>query len=224
MKILLAEDNRPFAQWLTRTLEHERYVVDCTADGSDADLLLTSEEYDLVILDLSLPRMDGRDVLRRLRARENNVPVLILTANNTIAGRVRLLDQGADDYLGKPFEIVELEARIRALLRRSSQHKNPLNRCGNLVHDSNTRLFAIDSTPLTLPQREYAVLEALMAKVGKTVSKRALIATLGNIDEDVSPEAIELYIHRLRKKIETSNATIITLRGLGYLLKQRDES
>lgn len=224
MRILLAEDNHSLARWLTRTLEHERFAVDCTADGSDADFLLTSKEYDLVILDLALPRMDGRDVLRRLRARDNNVPVLILTANNTIEGRVRLLDQGADDYMGKPFEIVELEARIRALLRRSNQHKNPISRCGRLVHDPNTRLFAIDATPLTLPPREHAVLEALMAKVGKTVSKRALIATLGNIDEEVSPEAIELYVHRLRKKIDASNATIITLRGLGYLLKQRDDS
>ncbi len=224
MKILLAEDNQPLASWLTRTLEHERYAVDCTADGSDADQLLINEKYDLVILDLSLPRMDGRDVLRRLRARNDNVPVLILTANNTIEGRVRLLDHGADDYLGKPFELVELEARIRALLRRSSQHKNPLTPCGALIHDSNTRLFSLDDQPLPLPPREHAVLEALIAKIGKTVSKRALMATLGNLDEDVSPESIELYVHRLRKKLEASDATIITLRGLGYLLRQRDDS
>lgn len=222
MRILLAEDSQPLSRWLARTLELDHYSVDCIADGDDADLRLTSETYDLVILDLALPRLDGSEILRRLRARDDNVPVLVLTANNTTEGRVRLLDIGADDYLGKPFELIELEARIRALLRRTNQHKNPLVRCGRLTHDANTRLFAIDNVPLALPPREHAVLEALMARIGKTISKRTLTTTLGSFDEDVSPEAIELYVHRLRKKLEATDAAIFTLRGLGYMLKQRD--
>jgi two-component system response regulator TctD len=220
MRILLVEDNRPLSEWLALTLHRENYTVDCVYDGEDADHLLLTQQYDLVILDISLPRLNGDKVLQRLRARNNNVPVLILTANNSVEGRVGGLNTGADDYLAKPFDVSELEARIRALLRRSSQHPNPILQCGSLIYDSNSRIFTLAGKQLSLTRREQAVLETLMAKMGKTVSKQALAESLFAMAEEASPDAIEVYIHRLRKKLEHGDAAIITLRGLGYLLKQ----
>jgi len=219
MRILLVEDNRPLSEWLSRTLQRDRYAVDCAYDGEEANYLLRTQTYDLVILDLALPRMEGEEVLRRLRKRDDNVPVLILTARDTLQGRINGLDGGADDYMAKPFDVAELEARIRVLLRRSANHKNPVLRCGNLAYDSNTRIFSVEQKALALTPREHALLETLMMKLGKTVSKPALAETLFTMDESVSPDAIEIYVHRLRKKLQSSDASIITLRGLGYLLK-----
>ena len=219
MRILLVEDNRPLAEWLSRTLEQDKYTVDCAYDGEDADGMLLTQSYELAILDLSLPRLGGREVLKRLRARHDNLPVLVLTADNSLEGRVVLLNAGADDYMAKPFEVSELEARIRALLRRSSQNKNPVLQCGSLQFDSNSREFSIEGTSLQLTPREHAVLETLMTRTGKTVSKQALADSLFALEEEVSLDAIEVYVHRLRKKLEDSGASIITLRGLGYLLK-----
>jgi two-component system, OmpR family, response regulator TctD len=221
MRILLVEDNHRLAEWIARTLRKSGYTVDCVYDGAAADHLLYTQIYSLVILDLSLPKLDGRQVLKRLRARENNVPVLILTVSNTAEGRVVGLDTGADDYVTKPFDVEELEARIRALVRRSGQHKNPMLQCGSLVYDTNSRVFSLNDAVLPLTPRERAVLEALMMKMGKTVTKQSLADSLFGIDENVASDAIEVYVHRLRKKLEASNASIITLRGLGYLLKQR---
>ena len=219
MRILLVEDNRALSDWLSRTLQRDRYTVECAYDGEDANLRLRTESYDLVILDLGLPQMSGEDVLRRLRARDDNVPVLILTARDTVQERVGGLDIGADDYVAKPFDVAELEARIRVLLRRSANHKNPILRCGSLSLDSNTRIFAIGETPLSLTPREHALLEALISKMGKTVSKQALADSLFTLNDNVSPDAIEIYVHRVRRKLEGCDAGIITLRGLGYMLK-----
>lgn len=219
MRILLVEDNRPLSEWLSRTLQRDRYAVDCAYDGEEANYVLRTQTYDLIILDLALPRMEGEEVLRRLRARDDNVPVLILTARDTLQGRINGLDGGADDYMAKPFDVAELEARIRVLLRRSANHKNPVLRCGNLAYDSNTRIFSVDQKVLALTPREHALLETLLMKLGKTVSKPALAETLFTMDESVSSDAIEIYVHRLRKKLQSSDASIITLRGLGYLLK-----
>ena len=220
MRILLVEDNRPLSEWLTMALQRQNYTVDCIYNGEDADHLLLTQQYDLVILDISLPKLNGDKVLQRLRSRNNDVPVLILTANNTVESRVGTLNTGADDYMAKPFDVSELEARIRALLRRSNRHANPLLQCGTLVYDSNSRIFTLGDTQLSLTPREQAVLETLITKMGKTVSKQALAESLFAMDEEVSPDAIEVYIHRLRKKLEHGDAAIITLRGLGYLLKQ----
>lgn len=221
MRILLVEDNQQLADWLARTLRKSNYAVDCVGDGATADHLLHTETYALVILDLSLPKLDGHQVLKRLRARDNNVPVLILTVNNTAEGRIIGLDTGADDYVAKPFDVAELEARIRALLRRDGQHKNPLLQCGSLTYDTNSRVFALHDVELRLTPRENAVLELLIKNMGKTVGKQALADSLYGINEAVAPDAIEVYVHRLRKKLEQGDASIITLRGLGYLLKQR---
>lgn len=220
MRLLLVEDNRELADWLGRTLRKQHYTVDWVDNGSDADFVLRSETFDLVLLDLSLPKLDGQEVLRRLRARGNRTPVLVLTADNTTRSRVSELDHGADDYVAKPFEVEELEARIRVLLRRSSQVAQPLVDCGDLVYDSNSRQFTLAGQPLALTPRERAVLEMLAMKVGSTVSKPALAQSLFSLDEGQSVDAIEIYVHRLRKKLEGSDATIVTLRGLGYVLRR----
>jgi two-component system response regulator TctD len=220
MRILLVEDNKVLADWLRRTLRKEQYTVDWIDNGADADFVLRSETYSLVILDLALPKLDGKEVLKRLRARNDNTPVLILTANNTIQSRVSELDHGADDYMAKPFEVEELEARIRVLLRRSSRLANPLLVCGDLQYDTNTREFKLAQTSLSLTPRERAVLEVLMTRAGTTVSKQALAQSLFSMDEEVSADAIEIYVHRLRRKLEKSVAKIVTLRGLGYLLRE----
>ena len=219
MRILLVEDNRDLAGWLARTLQRSRYAVECAFDGQDADARLRTERYDLVILDLALPKLEGEEVLRRLRRRDPETPVLVLTAKDTLSGRVGSLDEGADDYMVKPFEVEELEARIRVLVRRRARRNVPEIACGRLAYDTNTRLFAVDGTALALTPREHAVLEALVMNLGKTVSKAKLADTLFTLNEDTSPDAIEIYVHRLRKKIEGSDTAIVTLRGLGYLLR-----
>ena len=224
MKILLVEDNRALSEWLGRTLRADHYTVECCVDGQDADQLLRTETYDLVILDLALPGLDGREVLRRLRSRRNPVPVLILTAFDGTSDRVAGLDIGADDYMAKPFEVPELEARIRALLRRANQARNPVLTCGSLAYDSNSKVFALAGAALALTPREHAVLEMLMVKAGKTVSKQALAESLCSLDEQMNPDAIEIYVHRVRRKLEAGDAVIVTLRGLGYLLKPRYEA
>jgi two-component system response regulator TctD len=221
MKILLVEDDRTLSEWLARTLQADQYTVERAYDGLEADQLLTTESFDLVVLDLALPRLDGREVLRRLRARHNPVPVLILTAFSGTQDRVAGLDTGADDYLAKPFEVAELEARLRALMRRANQQKNPVLTCGSLSYDSNTRVFSLRGEPLALTRREHALLEMLMIKAGKAVSKNTLADSLFSFGEEVSPEAIEIYVHRVRRKLESADAVIVTLRGLGYLLKPR---
>lgn len=224
MKLLLIEDNPPLALWLTRILKEEKFTVDVAADGAAADQVLQSENYDAVLLDLMLPKMNGKNVLRRLRERHNNVPVMILTASGSIDEKVDCLGSGADDYLVKPFEVRELVARIKALIRRQSPDKATEMHCADLAYNSNTRQFSIEGKILTLPAREHDVLEILMLKQGKTVSKNALVNGIFGLGDEPSADAIEIYVHRLRKKLEHSQAAIMTLRGLGYLLKKRDDS
>lgn len=219
MRILVVEDNVELASWLSRTLRKDGYTVDCIHNGLDADFALKTEVFDLVVLDLALPGLGGLDILKRLRGRGVQTPVLVLTANNTLQSRVSGLDQGADDYLAKPFEIEELEARIRVLVRRSSGHASALLSCGDLVYDGNTREFQLAGTALTLTPRERAVLEVLLRKSGATVSKHVLAQSLFALDENFSVDAIEIYVHRVRKKLERSTAKIMTIRGLGYLLR-----
>ncbi len=219
MRLLLVEDNAVLADWLSRSLRRDGYTVDWLDNGNDADFCLRDETYDLVILDLALPQLGGHEVLRRLRGRGNATPVLVLTANNSLSSRIAELDQGADDYMAKPFEVEELEARIRVLLRRALGVAQPLVRCGALLLNTNTREFTLAGAPLALTPRERAVLEVLILKAGSTVSKPALAQSLFSLDEQVSPEAIEIYVHRLRKKLEPSDAAIVTLRGLGYLMR-----
>src|SRR5476651_1023542 len=166
MRLLLVEDNKTLAEWLSRTLRKQQYAIDCVDNGADADFLLRTEAYDLVLLDLALPKLDGHEVLRRMRERGNPTPVLVLTADNTIRSRVNELDHGADDYVAKPFDVEELEARIRVLLRRSAHITNPQIACGELVYLGGSREFTLGGKALTLTPRERTVLEVLILKVG----------------------------------------------------------
>ena len=219
MRILLAEDDRIIADGLGRSLRQTGYAVDWVANGADADHALSSGSYDLLILDLGLPRLSGLDVLRRLRARKSKLPVLILTALDGTSDRVKGLDLGADDYMAKPFELAELEARVRALTRRSTGTA-PVIECGSLVFDQNDRCALVDGVMLDLSARELGLLEILMLRAGRLVSKDQLVEHLCGWGEEVSHNAIEVYMHRLRKKLEASGATIATVRGLGYCFEK----
>ena len=219
MRLLLVEDNRELASWLGKALRQAQYTVDIVNDGEDAEHALHVAEYALVILDLALPKIDGMTLLRKLRQGGNKVPVIILTANASLGGRVAGLDEGADDYLAKPFEMAELEARIRAQLRRGNDRASPEIAIGNLVLDGRTRQFSLGGYALALTPREHAVLEHLVLKAGTTVSKAALMESVFGFDDVADASAIELYVHRVRKKLEGSAVQIATLRGLGYLLR-----
>ena len=219
MRILIAEDDRIIADGLGRSLRQTGYAVDWVANGADADNALTTGAYDLVILDLGLPRMPGLDVLKRLRARKSKVPVLVLTALDGTSNRVKGLDLGADDYMAKPFELPELEARVRALTRRSTGTSAVIE-CGALVFDQNDRCALVNGEMLDLSARELGLLEILMLRAGRLVSKDQLVEHLCGWGEEVSHNAIEVYMHRLRKKLEASGATIATVRGLGYCFEK----
>ncbi len=219
MRILLAEDDRVIADGLGRSLRKSGYAVDWVANGADADNALLSGTYDLVILDLGLPRLSGQEVLKRLRARKSNVPVLILTALDGTHDRVKGLDLGADDYMVKPFELAELEARVRALTRRSTGTV-PLLQFGALAFDQTNRCALLRDELLDLSARELGLLEILMQRAGRLVSKDQLVDHLCGWGEEVSHNAIEVYVHRLRKKLESSGATITTVRGLGYCFEK----
>ncbi|KAI3589381.1 response regulator [Cupriavidus sp. CER94] len=222
MRILLAEDNLKLAASLTESLSQSGFTVDCMHDGASADHLLTTQDYALAILDIGMPRLDGLEVLRRLRARRNPLPVLILTAHGSVDDRVRGLNLGADDYLAKPFALTELEARARALIRRSHGHDRTELACGPLHYDSVSRAFTLNGELLQLTGRERAVLEILLLRDGRAVNKAALSEKIFGIDESVNADAIEIYVYRLRKKLEGSGVSIVTLRGLGYLLEAQD--
>ena len=219
MRLLLVEDNRELARWLAEILRASRYTVDVAHDGVEADDCLQIADFAVVILDLALPGLDGFEVLKRLRARRDATPVIVLTANASLKGRIAGLDEGADDYLVKPFAVEELEARIRAQLRRSSGETTTLLRCGDLALETNSHTFTLHSVPLSLTPRERSVLEQLLRRKGRTLSKAALAETIFGFDDTADATAIEIYIHRLRKKLEGSSVSIATLRGLGYMLR-----
>ncbi|AMB85759.1 two-component system response regulator [Pseudomonas agarici] len=222
MRVLLVEDHLQLAESVAQALKGAGLTVDVLHDGVAAELALGSEEYAVAILDVGLPRMDGFEVLARLRARGGNLPVLMLTARSDVKDRVRGLNLGADDYLAKPFELSELDARVKALLRRSVLGGERQQRCGGLVYDLDTRRFSLGDEVLTLTSREQAVLEALIARPGRVMSKEQLASQVFGLDEDASPDAIEIYVHRLRKKLDGHAVAIVTFRGLGYLLEARD--
>jgi two-component system response regulator TctD len=223
MRILLAEDDRELATWIARLLRRDNYVIDAVHRGDDADAALTTADYAMVILDLGLPHLDGVEVLQRLRARGSTVPVIILTANDAVSSRVRGLDSGADDYLVKPFAAEELEARIRAQLRRSRQSYDATITYGPLTLDTRTGAFSIGDSALPLTRRERGVLEALVMRAGRPIAKNMLTENVFGLDDDANPNAIEIYIHRLRRKLDGSGVGIATLRGLGYALRRENE-
>jgi two-component system, OmpR family, response regulator len=219
--ILIAEDDEVLADGLCRSMRQQGYAVDYVNDGQDADLILRgTQPFDLVILDLGLPRLDGLCVIKNMRERNCKVPVIILTARDGVGDRVKGLDLGADDYLVKPFSLAELEARVRALIRRGQCGVNPVYSCGTMTFDSVGRRVEINGETLELTTRELSVLEALMSRIGWVVSKEQLLERLYSYAEEASGNAIEVYIHRLRKKIESAGVTIRTIRGLGYIIEK----
>lgn len=219
MRILIIEDDPSLADGLVRSLGQSGYAVDCATNGERANTMLQDEVYDLAILDLGLPKLDGTEVLRRLRQRGGKTPILVLTARDAVEDRVLGLDLGADDYMTKPFNLVELEARVRALIRRGQLGSNMTLVCGKLEFDPAARRARCGTTSVDLSAREIGVLEVLMLRQGKVVNKEQIMEALCNWDEDLGDNAIEVYIHRLRKKLEFSGAHIRTIRGLGYLLE-----
>ena len=219
MRILLVEDNQALADGLSTILRGSGYAVDAVADGASAEAVAAAEAYDLVILDLNLPEMDGLDVLRAMRARANKAAVMILTARGTPEERVKGLDLGADDYMIKPFDIPEFEARIRVLLRRQAGLRSSIVNYGGITFDLNSRTFSSQGVPLDLPAREVALLELLFLRAGKVVSKDAIMASLTGFDDDLSANAIEQYVSRLRRRLGPHGLTVKTARGIGYYLE-----
>ncbi len=220
MRILIAEDDQVLADGLLRSLRSSGYAVDHVASGTEADAALSSHEFDLVILDLGLPKMHGLEVLKRLRGRSVVTPVLILTAADSIEERVKGLDLGADDYIAKPFSLQELEARVRALARRGMGTASSIIKHGPLTFDQTGRVAYINDQMVELSARELSLLEVLLQRVGRLVSKDQLVERLCEWGDEVSNNAIEVYIHRLRKKIEQGPIRIATVRGLGYCLEK----
>ncbi len=221
MRVLLVEDDPIVADGLMRILQRHNYVVTHEANGRRADHLLSVQQFELVILDMSLPDMDGAEILCRLRQRGNKVPVLILTARDKVEDRVQGLDFGADDYMAKPFDLLELEARVRALLRRGQSASSAVLQIGELCLDTAGHRATLHGEPVELSARELSVLEILMLRAGRVVGKELLAEQMSEMGEGMSINAIEVYVHRLRKKIEVGNVSIRTLRGLGYLMEKQ---
>ena len=219
LRILIAEDDPSLAEALQFSLRQAGYAVDWIDNGIFADHALGADIFDLLILDLGLPKIDGLEVLRRLRKRNSQLSVLILSGREDPSVKVQGLDLGADDYLAKPFSLDELHARVRALLRRSSGAMKTQIVQGKLQFDTVKRALLMNGAPVSLSQPELGVLEVLLLRAGRVVSKEQLIEQLYNYDHNVSQNAIEVYVHRLRKKIDGAGVTIRTAYGQGYVLE-----
>lgn len=206
------------ADAVTRALSQSAHAVDLARDGGEADRALSTNEYDLAILDIGLPHCDGYEVLRRLRSRRSNLPVLMVSVRDSVEDRVSGLDIGADDYLSKPFHLFELEARVRALIRRSQSRTSADLTHGRLRLDSAGRRLYCDGRPVELTAREFAIIELLLMRVGRVVTKQQIVDHLYGWDDTLSSNAIEVLIYRLRKKLEGTGMDIRTIRGMGYLV------
>jgi len=206
MRILLVEDDPSIAEGIRASLRQGGHAVDHVADGSQADAALRDHGYDLLVLDLGLPGLDGSEVLQRLRRRGKGLPVLVVTARDGLAERIRVLDLGADDYLVKPFALSEFEARVRALLRRASSQGKPELQLGR--------------RPLELTAREFGLLEALALRADRVTSRAQLIEALCDWDQELTDNGLDIAIHRLRRKLDGSGTGVRTIRGLGYLLEE----
>ena len=219
MRLLLVEDDTMIGEAVLDVLRTEHYAVDWVRDGEMADAALRSETYDLVLLDLGLPRRDGLEVLRGLRARRQTMPVLVATARDAVGDRVAGLDAGADDYVVKPFDTDELLARIRALIRRSAGHAEPVFSHKGVTLNPATREASVNGEPVSLSAREWAVLEPLLLRPGTVFSRSQLEEKLYGWKEDISSNAVEVYVHGLRKKLGAD--LIQTVRGLGYVVPRQ---
>lgn len=218
MRMLLVEDDCQLADGVSRSLSKSGHVVDLATDGLSAQAALASISYDLVILDLQLPRRSGLDVLQIYRDAGGPALVLILSARGAVVDRVHGLDTGADDYLAKPFELSELEARVRSLLRRASATPAPVLRHGALSLDTVDRRVEIAGESVDFSAREVALLETLLSRVGRVVSKESLLEKLYSGEEHAGENAVEVFVHRVRRKLEPAGFVIRTVRGLGYMI------
>jgi len=216
MRLLLVEDDPALGEGIRTALKPEGYTVDWLQDGASALHALTNESFDLAVLDLGLPRLDGLEVLRRLRAEANPVPVLVLTARDATADRIAGLDAGADDYLVKPFDVAELKARLRALLRRSFNRAEPVLAYRDILLDPVNQQVSYQGNPVNLPRKEFVLLHELLAQPGRVLTRDKLQQVLYGWDEDVESNALEVHIHHLRKKFFPE--LIRTVRGVGYLV------
>lgn len=219
MRLLIVEDDAALARGILKVFRHDGLAVDHVSCGRDALEVVRMEPYSAVVLDLGLPDIDGLQVLKQIRQSHITVPILILTARDATADRVTGLDQGADDYLSKPFAIEELEARVRALIRRGQGSPDPLVTIGPLTIDRNSGATYIRDELIDLTRRERAILETLAVKAGTVVPKPRLSAEVFGYDDPVAPNALEVHVGRLRRKLEDSGVSVITVRGLGYLLR-----
>lgn len=223
MHILLVEDEPDLAHWLIKSLQKKTdFQLEWSNDGLLAYKRLQQEEFDAVILDLGLPTMDGHTLLNKLRNENNTTPVLVLTARDSLSSRVQTLDIGADDFLPKPFMEEELIARLSALIRRSRGLNKSYMSCASLLYDTQSKTFTLQSKLLSLTPREHEVLLILLQKGTEPVNKQFILNRLSNSDEDLTSDAIEVMIHRLRKKLQGSDVQITTLRGIGYCLEPID--
>ena len=218
-RTLLAEDERELGSWLVRALGQSGFQVDWVDDGRLVRHSLKSTRYDALILDLGLPGLGGREVLEDLREAGQRLPVLILTARDSLMERVDCLHGGADDFLAKPFELTELEARLVALVRRARGSDQPRFACGPLSYDAATKQFRLGHDPLALTPREHSVLRALIQRSGEPLTKQEIMDRVFSDEQAVNPEAIEVLVYRLRRRLEGSTLRITTLRGLGYVLE-----
>lgn len=219
MRLLLIEDNADLADAIIRRMRRHGHAVDWQSDGLAAAGVLRYQRFDLVVLDIGLPGLDGLQLLSELRQRGDTTPVLILTARDAIEDRVYTLNVGADDYLSKPFDFREFEARCRVLLRRNRGNASEVVRIGGFEFDNAAHRIRLHGEPIKLPNREYRLLEILIARLGQIVGKDEIGNSLFNFDDNAGPNAIELYVARLRRKLEAAPLRIVTVRRAGYLLE-----
>ncbi|WP_424978985.1 response regulator transcription factor [Leisingera sp. S232] len=218
MKFLLIEDNQELAHAVMNRMQLDGHVIDHAPNISDAVAFSDTGDYDLILLDIMLPDGDGRDFLTRHRAGEKDTPVIVLTARSQVSDRISMLDMGADDYVTKPFDHAELQARCRAVLRRKARTAQSVIRRGNVALDPVAGHIEVAGKTVTLRNREFRLLELLFNAPGQVFSKQKLVDRLFSYDDDVSENAVEVYIARLRKHLDPSNVSITTLRGFGYRL------
>lgn len=219
MHILLAEDEHALGEWLSRALTQAGFRVDWFDDGRIAERSVLEGHYDAMVLDLGLPGRGGHEVLRRLRAQDRRLPVLVLTARDSLAERVNTLNEGADDFLAKPFALAELEARLTALIRRARGSEHPRLACGPLQFDTVSRQFTLGDEVMALSPREHALLRSLIHKTDQPMARQPLIDRVFGDEQDVQAGALDVLMHRLRKRLDGSGVRIVTLRGLGYVLE-----
>jgi two-component system response regulator TctD len=221
VRVLLAEANRPLAGWLLKSLEQTGFKVEWRHDGELVlRELLGRHDYDALVLDLELPGRSGREVLRQLRRHDRRLPVLVLTARDTLAERVAVLNEGADDFMSKPFALPELEARLIALMRRARGAEHPRFACGPLGFDGVSRRFTLNSQPLALSRREHTLLMNLVQRSGEPLTRQQIIDRVFADDDEVQPGAVDVIVHRLRKRLSTGGVRVATYRGLGYVLEE----